>query len=319
MTTKSPKTERTVTFDCRAFTSTPEPGSFIVSAGGRRVSKIIEATKVRHVGQGARRSQEYRLRVTPAARTDIGTDDKLIRIKRDWRPTKGHTAAQPTDPDQGATRAARAKRDRAEQVAIEAMRVSELLRDDRDKHRQVHSIRTKTIIDPTSKAIIRNPTAESASWRDPDDIAPNRRVARQIQGYRATDTLSRMSKRSSHITSKHKAAANRLRTDSELAAGARPGYQRPEISDRSFGSGSGPQEMQLIALRSFESAKAAVGRKLFDILDHVVLQNRFLEEFARIHHIQKDFAMGRFISALDRLSEHYDPPKQRHTIRTDTR
>ena len=107
--------------------------------------------------------------------------------------------------------------------------------------------------------ILREATAEQASWRDPADTSPNRRNPKQIEGYRAADALITLKKRGGQITQLHMRAANRLRSSHELGElGVRPGYERPEVGSAHFGPTDGPNVMRLDALQSYREAKAAV-------------------------------------------------------------
>src|SRR6478736_2357799 len=57
-----------------------------------------------------------------------------------------------------------------------------------------------------------------ATWRDPDDLRPNARRAREITGYRSSCQLRRMSvQRGSPITEAHIVAADHLRSLADLS------------------------------------------------------------------------------------------------------
>ena len=179
-----------------------------------------------------------------------------------------------------------------------------LLDDDREA-RPVPSIRTKQIIDHDG-TILREATAEQASWRDPADTSPNRRNPKQIDGYRATDALVTLKKRGGQITQLHLRAANRLRSSHELGElGARPGYERPEVGSAYFGPMDGPHVMRLDALQSYREAKQAVPRSQWPILEHVVIRNGSVSSYGAEHRMRRDQAVGYLIAALDCLVDHY--------------
>jgi hypothetical protein len=179
-----------------------------------------------------------------------------------------------------------------------------LLDDDRDA-RPVPTIRTKQITDRDG-TILREATAEPASWRDPADTSPNRRNPKQIEGYRAADALVTLKKRGGQITQLHMRAANRLRSSHELGElGIRPGYERPEVGSAHFGPTDGPNVMRLDALQSYREAKAAVPRSQWPILEHVVIKNGSVSSYGAEHRMRRDQAVGYLIAALDCLVDHY--------------
>lgn len=170
----------------------------------------------------------------------------------------------------------------------------------------VPDIRTREIIDPRTDKIIREPTAEPASWRDPADTSPHRRKAKVIEGYRAADALRALQNRGAQITRLHMQAANKLRTSYELGEiGARPGYERPEISSPYFGPCDGPQTVRLDNLKKYREAKASVPRSQWPILEHVVIRNASVRSYAAEQRMRRDQAVGYLIAALDCLVDHY--------------
>jgi hypothetical protein len=179
-----------------------------------------------------------------------------------------------------------------------------LLDDDRQVQ-PVPSVRTKQITDYDG-TILREATAEPASWRDPADTSPNRRNPKRIDGYRAADALITLKKRGGQITQLHLRAASKLRSSHELGElGARPGYERPEIGCVHFGPTDGPQTIRLDALRSYREAREAVPRSQWPILEHVVIKNGSVSSYGVEHRMRKDLATGYLIAALDCLVDHY--------------
>lgn len=185
------------------------------------------------------------------------------------------------------------------------LRVLALLDDDR-ADRPVPTIRKALITDRNGKTL-REPTAESVSWRDPEDTSPNRRTAKMIDGYRAADALTTLRKRGGPITPLHLQAATALRNAYELGElGARPGYERPEISSPQFGPMDGPQVMRLEMLKKYRQAKQSVPRSQWPILEHVVIKNASATSYGAEHRMRKDLVVGYLIAALDCLVDHYD-------------
>ena len=179
-----------------------------------------------------------------------------------------------------------------------------LLDDDRDA-RPVPTIRTKQITDHDG-TILREATAEPASWRDPAETSPNRRNPKQIDGYRTADALNTLKRRGGQITQLHLRAANRLRSSHELGElGVRPGYERPEVGSAYFGPTDGPHVMRLDALRSYREARDSVPRSQWPILEHVVIKNGSVSSYGAEHRMRRDQAVGYLIAALDCLVDHY--------------
>lgn len=306
--------QRDLIFDPRALTARPIVGAILVSASDRRWSRIIDVTGLRRAGQKAG-TTTYRITVQPIRKSDAGSSPVIIRIRPDWRQSNAKTKepAPAIHPDTAKKALRRAKEARAESVAREALRVADLLTDDR-RTNLVPTIRRTPIVEQSTGAVLRGPTVESADWLDPDDNNPNRRQAKRVTGFRSKDVFETMYRRGSLITAKHRKAVNRLRRDFEVGSGIKSGQERLGGDRTAFGPGGGPQDHQLDALRSFEDARAALQNTLFEVVDLVVLRNQHLRNYATRKKVPEDYAMGIFVSALSRLSEHYYPPEQNHTI-----
>ena len=255
------------------------------------------------------------------------TASKTIEAKRSPAPrmrARHRGTADPGPPEGHADRLARIRskapvmleealaairNSKAETAANTIHRIAELLEDDRGE-RPVPSIRTRTIEDHAGRTL-REPTVERADWRDPTDTSPNRREARRIEGYRAADALKSLQRRGGQITDLHIQAARLLRTNYELGVlGARPGYERPVVSDRYFGPSDGPLPSRIKALSDYRDAHNAVPRSQWAILEHVVLNNRSVSAYARDRRSRKEQATGYLLAALDCLVDHYDLKKK---------
>jgi hypothetical protein len=183
-------------------------------------------------------------------------------------------------------------------------RVAELLIDDR-QDRPVPTIRTQEITD--HRGVVREPTVRRASWRDPTDTSPNRREAKVVDGYRTAEALVTLQDRGGPITDLHIRAGRRLVSDYELGeAGARPGYERPEIGTQGFGPTDGPTIQRLDALRKFRQAKEAVPRPQWPIIEFVVINNGSATQYAKNRKMRRVEAVGYLLAALDCLVDHYD-------------
>lgn len=140
-----------------------------------------------------------------------------------------------------------------------------------------------------------------------------------IDGYRAADPLTTLKKRGGHITPLHLQAATALRNAYELGElGARPGYERPEISSPQFGPMDGPQVMRLEMIKKYREAKQAVPRSQWPILEHVAIKNASVTSYGAAHHMRRDQAVGYLIAALDCLVDHYGLKNKQSRARKST-
>jgi hypothetical protein len=189
----------------------------------------------------------------------------------------------------------------------------------------VQDVRTRAIIEPAvvnedgvvlREAVrLREPTAVSAEWRDPQDSGRSI-FPKHVYGFRAADPLLTLHKRfPKDYTKKHVDAAERLRNDYEIGhEGARPGYERlmREVGSTLTIAGDYTSvHSQAGALRRYQSAMKALGKDLADVIRFVVLGIgaepgcNNLSAWAKRRGIGDDKAGGYLMAALDRLAEHY--------------
>lgn len=315
---KAPAASRTriLTIDVRAVGGEVTNGGYLTTASGRVVYRIDNV--VRLLPSGFKAPMRFRLNLTAVPRKLMPLDVKPATLRDGWRPARN----APSGPlqlisdrsDIATAVAAGDKRavglaiasSRSRSLDAQRRRVRALLEDDDAIGRAVPTVRTQEIVGPSGE-LIRPPTAERAEWRDPDDMAPNRRTVRMVSSWRFSDVLAKQAKINSQINKRHIRAANHLRRDYELGvAGARPGYQRPAIRDASFGPGSGPTEATALALLRYDRARRAVG-PLFEILLHVVIGNNDAASYRGMGRQ----AAGYLLAALDALAEHYEPEEKR--------
>ena len=185
-------------------------------------------------------------------------------------------------------------------------RVAELLIDDR-QDRPVPTVRTQEIKDHKGK-VLRDPTVEKATWRDPADTSPNRRDAKEVDGYRVAELLVVLKRwGGAEITDLHIKAGRRLMRDYELGeVGARPGWERPEVGSGGFVSSDGPTVQRLNALRAFRAAKASVPPSQWPVIETVVIGNTPVKQYAEKRQMRTRAAIGYLVAALDCLVDHYD-------------
>ena len=174
-------------------------------------------------------------------------------------------------------------------------------------------IRRVPILAADRVTIIRDATAEDAEWTDPDDLNPQRRKARKIQGARAADPLQAMAQRGTLITERHLKAARKLTDDYERGVlGARPSAATGGQTKAGFSAAQYPEEARLACLTNVRHAQAAVGATGWLILSHVVLgipdpANRTVRAYAARHGMHEQAAAGLLFGAIERLAEYYSP------------
>ena len=138
------------------------------------------------------------------------------------------------------------------------------------------------------------------AWDDPNDTGRRGTYVRMVHGYRRSDPLVTLHRRSPReVTPQHLRAAERLRDDYEIGEGVNLG--------KGGGGEAGPLDVQLDARTRYRSAVAAVGPSLCAILLPVVLSAWTVKQWAEDRGMSETKAAGYLIAALDRLRDHYDP------------
>jgi hypothetical protein len=155
--------------------------------------------------------------------------------------------------------------------------------------------------------------AMRSEWTDPDDLEPNRRVARVITGYRGFDPLRKCRMRHgdrSSITERHVMAADILRA---LADGARIGFA--PVRDLSMPVQSifyrpltGPSrlaERQARCWRRFVRAMASFTRPQRELLTLCALMNVSIARIAEARGCNPPRLMGELVAVLDQLEQYF--------------
>lgn len=153
------------------------------------------------------------------------------------------------------------------------------------------------------------PGVVQAQWRDPDDSVAlergpdGRRHQRTISGFRAIDPLDRLP-----CEVPHRRAAARLRMEWEIGSGARSGTSM-DFVDNSRGS-TDTMAGQLEARRQYQDAVQALGQRACAYVLPVVLSWWTVADLVARHGGNVMAMQGRVMSGLDRLVDHYFPPKE---------
>ncbi len=166
------------------------------------------------------------------------------------------------------------------------------------------------------ECVLRDAIVAPAEWRDPADSSTQARHhgARKVQGWRRVWTIQVLHDGSPReITSAHVRAAERLLGDYELGVdGATQGGMANDKVDG--GGGGGISGARLDALRRYREAMGALGSQGALIVTLVVVDNWNVSRLAGALGIGRDRAFGRLQAGLERLREHYWPPRENAAV-----
>lgn len=175
--------------------------------------------------------------------------------------------------------------------------------------------------DPAGPPRIRQVTASGPTavmrdaWRDPTDTTPNAsRRPREINGYRTYCPLRRMMARNgSQVTRAHILAADFFRLQVDLAVIGCGGMLDGSAVGQAYGPRAGPSAAQIQQAMAAAAVKRAFARfapSHHTMLIEVVLRNRSLHAWCALaaqgKPLDPDIEMGRLLTILDILADHYD-------------
>lgn len=158
---------------------------------------------------------------------------------------------------------------------------------------------------------IRAPLVAETEWKDPTDTSAHARHhgARTVRGWRRVwqmDVLHNSSP--NEISLSHVKAAERLLGDFEV--GVEGASRADKTADRvDHTADYGVSSHRLEALERYQTALAALGRQASHIVFLVVITNWTITSLAEALGISRDRAFGRLQAGLERLREHYHPPR----------
>lgn len=159
---------------------------------------------------------------------------------------------------------------------------------------------------------------EPSEWRDPEDAAAltrgadGKRRARTVKGFRVADPILHLHRRSpGEVTERHWMSSCKLRDDYEAHLGASGGRDPGRIiGEPSYE----PATFQIDAIGRVRDAFLAVGPTLWGVLLPVVIHGYTVARLAEARGTSAHRMQGYLVAALDRLADHYYPPKERATI-----
>jgi hypothetical protein len=169
-----------------------------------------------------------------------------------------------------------------------------------------------SLVEPPAVQLV-NQTAMKAIWTDPEDVNPNRKLAREITGFRGFDPLRKCRMRhgdASSITERHIAAADILRG---LADGACIGFSPLKehmlpVTSIVYRPVAGPPryaERQARCWRHFVRTMAIFTRPQRELLALVVLMNIAVARVATARQVPPSRLMGEMVAILDQLEQHF--------------
>lgn len=178
------------------------------------------------------------------------------------------------------------------------------------------ALRARPVDDDAPIVRLVNRTAMVSTWRDPDDVSPLRREAREVKGFRTACTLRRMAlKPNSGITWEHIAAADQLRRAADLAAMGYTGDRPLWFVNLSMQPRSGLTAADLARNRAHREVARVL--RLFplpymrQLLAFVILENHSLADWVRwleVHtgnRVPPGPEKGRLLVILDTLAQHF--------------
>ena len=161
----------------------------------------------------------------------------------------------------------------------------------------------------SAKTTSRPGRPEPAQWRDPDDAVAmekgldGRRHQKTISGFRVIDPLTRLPCEPEHFK-----AANRLRHDWQRGSGATSGGSdagKVDNAARDHDSIAGQME----ARRRYQDAVEALGHRMCIYLLPIVLAGWTVTDLVLRFRGNAMTMQGRVMSGLDKLVDHYNPPR----------
>lgn len=166
------------------------------------------------------------------------------------------------------------------------------------RQRGIVSMHGTEVLVPAAQLV--NDAVMRAEWDDPNDTGRRGSYTRMVHGYRRSDPLITLHRRSPReVTDQHLRAAERLRDDYEISEGVNLG--------KGSGGESGPLDVQLDARARYRAAVQAVGPRLSTVLLPVVLSSWTVKQWAEDRGMSETKAAGYLIAALDRLQDHFNP------------
>jgi hypothetical protein len=169
--------------------------------------------------------------------------------------------------------------------------------------------------DVRGDSLLREALVESAKWRDPADTASamaRARGSRSVNGWRSVRTMTKLHGiNPREFTAAHLRAANKLLTDYEIGI---EGASNGRNYDRVDGAVPGDiSAIRLDALRRYREAMEACGVQSARVLGLAIISNLSIVKLAGTLGINKEQAHGRLYGAVERLREHYWPPRGNQT------
>ena len=262
------------------FRDPPAVGQYYASG---RANAAFLVGKVRRVGGDTKPC--YCLIGPRLPRAAVPTDAEIIP----WPRTQTRAAQPPAATDRPkrpiTTRAAMAQAERKRIVAL----------------RRAHN-------DPNSQAVeavrVASGSVVSSEWRDPDDNNPNRRIAKVVRGYRATDQVDMLMDRGTLNRSQASAARRfrKLYELGEIGLKSSPNLLEARIG---FEAGSGPSEVRLMWLQQYQAVCNALRPSNVAVLLEIIIQGVSLKDYAARRRVGPSVASGMLMSAVQFLSDFF--------------
>jgi hypothetical protein len=262
------------------FVEPPAIGQFFTSQSG---GTTFHVTKVRRVSSSEKPA--WRLIGMRLRRADV-PDGAVIHPWPRRQPGRPRASEPPRAPAAIVTRAAAAQAERRRVLALR-----------------------RSLGDPSLQQVdpvrVASGSAVASEWRDPDDINPNRRIARTIRGFRAADPVDVLFNLVT-FNRAQAAAAKRFQKLYELGEiGLKPA---PNMlgAGTGFAPGVGPSESRLIWLEAYQQVCAALRRSNVAVLLAVIIRGDKLADFARVRNLSRPLVSGMLLAAVQFLIDFWE-------------
>lgn len=276
----------------RLFSRAPAPGDYYHSATGKTLLAVSRVRKV----MDAKGRVSYRLMGDRVRPTDLPAGTTAMpwpsQPKKHTKPANAIPLII-TEAQKKASLARVVGRSIAQQAARK--RVVQLLRDDKDIERQVHTVR------------VINGSVTEAEWRDPEDMSVQRRVPRTVRGFRSADEVAKMLDRGT-ISKIQAATGRRFRKIYELGVvGLRPSTDlAAAFGSRGFQSADGPSEARLKNLQTYNLIVSLLGTGPIRIVEAVCIHNESIMRYSDRRRMNRSAGLGYFQASIDTVAAFFE-------------
>lgn len=290
----------TLSFRRSSFvTSPPIAGAFVQSKSGKSVLRIVKTTMFRRAGEVAGRDT-IRL-VVDRMPKGAATNGAIILpwpIADKVLPTPPVPAAARFREVVAAVAMVNATRSRKQ---IKRDNARTLLSRMADLESPVPSRQRNAVLDGEGR-VVAPPRVVNGTWRDPDDTNVRSRTPKLVHGNKPYDPIRTLARDNPSVDQAHVVASDCYRLAFELGpeAGVRGGRDLI-FSDRSFGGGSCPTDLQIDHMQAWRFVQDKFPPRAQQALQVVVLDRTCVTTWADAIDGNRQKWVGYLVGVLDQL------------------